>query len=85
MAGGVGLLCIGDMALARTDVKLGLPEVKVGPFPMQVLSLMPRRVLRDWTLSGEPFTADEALRYGLLNHVVAPEELDAKVDWLIGH
>lgn len=88
MAGGMGLLCMGDMAVAHTDVKFGLPEVKVGLFPMQVLSLMqrlvPRRVLREWTLSGEPFTADEALRYGLLNHVVAPEELDAKVDWLIG-
>ncbi|MCQ4322480.1 enoyl-CoA hydratase/isomerase family protein [Stutzerimonas stutzeri] len=88
MAGGMGLLCMGDMAVAHSYVKFGLPEVKVGLFPMQVLSLMqrlvPRRVLREWTLSGEPFTADEALQHGLLSHVVAPEELDAKVDWLIG-
>ncbi|MFW5823790.1 MAG: enoyl-CoA hydratase/isomerase family protein [Marinobacter sp.] len=87
MAGGMGLLCMGDMAVAHSNVKFGLPEVKVGLFPMQVLSLMqrlvPRRVLREWTLTGEPFTAEEALQHGLLNHVVAPEELDAKVDWLI--
>lgn len=87
MAGGMGLLCMGDMAVAHSNVKFGLPEVKVGLFPMQVLSLMqrlvPRRVLREWTLTGEPFTADEALQHGLLNHVMAPEELDAKVDWLI--
>lgn len=87
MAGGMGLLCMGDMAVAHSEVKFGLPEVKVGLFPMQVLSLMqrlvPRRVLREWALTGEPFTATEALQHGLLNHVVAPQELDAKVDWLI--
>ena len=87
MAGGMGLLCMADMAVAHSEVKFGLPEVKVGLFPMQVLSLMqrlvPRRVLREWTLTGEPFTADEALQHGLLNHVVSPQELDDKVDWLI--
>ncbi len=88
MAGGMGLLCMADMAITHSGVKFGLPEVKVGLFPMQVLSLMqrlvPRRVLREWTLTGEPSTADEALQHGLVNHVVAPEELDGKVDWLIG-
>lgn len=87
MAGGMGLLCMGDMAVAHSDVRFGLPEVKVGLFPMQVLSLMqrlvPRRVLREWTLTGEPFTAEEALQHGLVNHVVPADELDAKVDWLI--
>lgn len=87
MAGGMGLLCMGDMAVAHSDVKFGLPEVKVGLFPMQVLSLMqrlvPRRVLREWTLTGEPFTAEEALQHGLINHVVPADELDAKVEWLI--
>lgn len=88
MAGGMGLLCMGDMAVAHSNVMFGLPEVKIGLFPMQVLSLMqrlvPRRVLREWTVTGEPFTAGEALQHGLLNHVVAAEELDAEVDWLIG-
>lgn len=88
MAGGMGLLCMADLAVAHSGVKFGLPEVKVGLFPMQVLSLLqrlvPRRVLREWTLTGEPFTADVALEHGLLNHVVAPEELDTRVDWLIG-
>jgi methylglutaconyl-CoA hydratase len=87
MAGGMGLLCMADMAVAADHVVLGLPEVKVGVFPMQVLSLLkdlvPPRVVREWALTGEPFSAHEALAHGLLNHVVPAVELDAKTDWLL--
>jgi enoyl-CoA hydratase/carnithine racemase len=88
MAGGMGLLCMTDMAVAAEDVVFGLPEVKVGVFPMQVLSLLqltvPRRLVAEWCLTGEPFTAAEAKAAGLINHVAPSGELDAKVDWLIG-
>jgi enoyl-CoA hydratase/carnithine racemase len=88
MAGGMGLLCMTDMAVAADDVVFGLPEVKVGVFPMQVLSLLqltvPRRLVAEWCLTGEPFTADEARVAGLINHVAPRGELDARVDWLIG-
>jgi len=87
MAGGMGLLCMTDLAIAADHVQFGLPEVKIGLFPMQVLSLLqtvaPRRVVREWCLSGEPFGADEAKEHGLLNHVVPAAELDAKTQWLI--
>lgn len=86
MAGGMGLLCMTDMAVAADDVVFGLPEVKVGVFPMQVLSLLqrivPRRIVAEWCLTGEPFTPQEARTAGLLNHVVPRGELDAKVAWL---
>jgi enoyl-CoA hydratase/carnithine racemase len=88
MAGGMGLLCMTDMAVAADHVMFGLPEVKVGVFPMQVLSLLqsmaPRRVVSEWAISGEPFDAKTAQQAGLLNYVVPQAELDAKVDWLIG-
>jgi len=88
MAGGMGLLCMTDMAVAADHVIFGLPEVKVGVFPMQVLSLLqtiaPPRLVKEWALTGEPFDAKMALAAGLLNYVVPPAELDAKVDWLIG-
>jgi enoyl-CoA hydratase/carnithine racemase len=88
MAGGMGLLCMTDMAVAAEDVVFGLPEVKVGVFPMQVLSLLqltvPRRLVAEWCLTGEPFTAAEARAAGLINHVAPRGELDARVDWLIG-
>ena len=88
MAGGMGLLCMTDMAVAADHVQFGLPEVKVGVFPMQVMSLLqqiaPPRFVREWALSGEPFDAAQALAAGLLNHAVPAAELDAKVDWLVG-
>jgi enoyl-CoA hydratase/carnithine racemase len=65
-----------------------LPEVKVGLFPMQVLAMMeglvPPRVLREWTLTGDPFDAQAALAVGLVNHVVPAAALDAKVESLVG-
>ena len=88
MAGGMGLLCMTDMAVAADHAIFGLPEVKVGVFPMQVLSLLqtiaPPRLVNEWALTGEPFDAKTALAAGLLNHVVPAAELDARVDWLIG-
>jgi len=87
MAGGMGLLCMTDMAVATDKVQFGLPEVKVGLFPMQVFSLLqelaPRRAIREWAISGEPFSAADALESGLLNYVVPESELDARTDWLI--
>src|SRR3954447_24229090 len=88
MAGGMGLLCMTDMAIAADHVIFGLPEVKVGVFPMQVMSLLqsiaPMRLINEWALTGEPFDAKSAQAAGLLNHVVPVAELDAKVEWLIG-
>ena len=87
MAGGLGLLCMVDMAVAADRARFGLPEVKVGVFPMQVLSLLqtlvPRRLIHEWCITGEPFDAAMALSAGLVNYVVPSAELDAKVAWLI--
>src|SRR6202012_821237 len=86
MAGGMGLLCMTDMAVAAENAIFGLPEVKVGVFPMQVLSLLqsiaPPRLINEWALTGEPFDARSAQAAGLLNYVVPAAELDARIDWL---
>src|SRR3977135_3083472 len=86
MAGGMGLLCMTDMAVAADHVMFGLPEVKVGVFPMQGMALRqaiaPRRLVSEWALTGEPFDARTALSAGLLNYVVPATELGPKVDWL---
>jgi enoyl-CoA hydratase/carnithine racemase len=85
MAGGMGLMAMCDMAVASENAIFGLPEVKVGLFPAQVLSvlqhLIPRRALNELCLCGEPVSAREALEMGLVNHVA--EDLDARLDWLL--
>jgi enoyl-CoA hydratase/carnithine racemase len=52
VAGGMGLLCMADVAIASDHATFGLSEVKVGVFPMQVLSLLQHMVsprkLREW-------------------------------------
>ena len=85
MAGGMGLLAMCDMAVASPQAIFGLPEVKVGVFPAQVLSvlqpLVPRRILHEMCLTGEPINAAQALEIGLLNYVDA--DLDGRLDWLL--
>jgi methylglutaconyl-CoA hydratase len=87
MAGGMGLLAMCDMAIAVTHAQFGLPEVKVGMFPMQVASVMqhlvPRRKFIEMCITGEAITAEEALAIGLVNYVVPIEELDDKLSWML--
>ncbi|MEO8544054.1 MAG: enoyl-CoA hydratase/isomerase family protein [Burkholderiaceae bacterium] len=86
MAGGMGVMAMCDLAVATPKSIFGLPEVKVGLFPAQVLSvldkLLPRRILSEMCITGEPITAAQALEYGLINHV--REDLDEGVAWLLG-
>jgi methylglutaconyl-CoA hydratase len=86
MAGGMGLLCMADLAIASDHAIFGLPEVKIGLFPMQVLAnlkdLVPARILNAWCLTGARFDAAEAKASGLLNEVVPFSDLDAAVDRL---
>ncbi|MBD5633431.1 MAG: enoyl-CoA hydratase/isomerase family protein [Candidatus Eremiobacteraeota bacterium] len=88
LAGGMGLLAMCDLAVSVDAALFGLPEVKVGLFPMQVLALLrrlvPVRLLDEMCLSGEPIDAERALRAGLVNYVVPAAELDDKVAWLVG-
>lgn len=88
VAGGMGLLVMVDLAVAVDCALFGLPEVKIGLFPMQVLSLMkdlvPPRILREWAFCGDLFDAHQAQQAGLVNHIVPQDGLTAKVDEIIG-
>lgn len=85
MAGGMGIMAMCDMAVAAPHAIFGLPEVKIGLFPAQVLSvlggLLPRRVLAEMCITGEPVTAQQALELRLVNHVDA--DLDGRLQWLL--
>lgn len=87
VAGGMGLMAICDLAVAADHARFGLPEARVGVFPMQVLvylrHLLPARHVNELCLTGEMLDAARAREIGLVNHVVPGAELDAKVDQLV--
>jgi len=82
MAGGMGLLAMCDLAFASNKSLFALPEVKIGLFPMQVLTvlqhLIPRRVLTELCISGEPIDAATAKAIGLINDV--GDDVDALLE-----
>lgn len=85
MAGGMGLLSLCDLAVAAPHARFGLPEVKIGVFPAQVLSvlqgLIGRRMLTELCITGEPIDAAQAQACGLINAVA--DDLDASVQALL--
>src|SRR5882757_2987097 len=87
MAGGFGILCACDMAIAADDIRVGTPESKIGVTPMMILPFMlrvlPPRKLQELCVTGEQFSAADGLEMGLFNYVVPRAELDAKLDWLL--
>lgn len=83
MAGGFGIMCACDMAIATEDAVFAVPEVRLGLFPMMILPamqrVMSRRRLLELSLTGDTITAAEAFDMGLLNAVVPASELDTAV------
>lgn len=87
LAGGMGLMCACDIAIAVETATLGVPESAIGLFPMMILPYllraMPRRQLLEWCITGKRWTAQEALDARLLNRVVATGELDVAVEEML--
>jgi len=87
VAGGFGLLGLCDLAIAADHARFGLPEVKVGVFPMQVLVFLRRtmhaRHINELCLTGELVSAARAAEMGVVNQVVPQAGLDAAVDALL--
>lgn len=86
LAGGVGLLAAADMAIAADDIYVQTPELKVGVFPMMIMSLIARNVGRkhalELLLTAEKFSAADAYRMGLINRVVPRDALDEQTQAL---
>jgi enoyl-CoA hydratase/carnithine racemase len=87
LAGGFGLVCACDFAIVADHARLGVPEARIGLFPMMILPFMlrtiPRRKLLELCVTGEPISAADALAHGIVNHVVPFATLDEKVNALV--
>ncbi|MGI8845053.1 MAG: enoyl-CoA hydratase/isomerase family protein [Thermoleophilaceae bacterium] len=84
LAGALGIALACDLVIASEDAGFGTPEINVGVFPFMIMALIYRNVPRKQTtemlLLGERLTAAEAHEAGIVNKVVARDELDAAVD-----
>jgi E-phenylitaconyl-CoA hydratase len=80
LAGGMTLLLATDIRVATPSATFGLPEVGRGILAgnggtQRVLEQLPHAVGMELLLTGDPITAEDALRWGLVNKVVAPGAL----------
>jgi enoyl-CoA hydratase/carnithine racemase len=76
-----------DVRVASTRAKFAMPEVKVGIPSVVEAALIPRLIgfghARELLMLGEVIDAATALRWGLVERVVAPEALDAEVETIV--
>jgi enoyl-CoA hydratase/carnithine racemase len=79
MGGGAGLALAADLAVMAEGAKLGYPEPKHGIVAAIVMANLVRQVGRKAAFQlvslGEPVDAQQALRWGMVNHVVPLPEL----------
>jgi enoyl-CoA hydratase/carnithine racemase len=87
IAGGMGLMALCDLAVVADHARFGLPEVKIGVFPMQVLvylrQMIGARHINELCLTAELISAARAAEIGIANYVVPLDGLDARVDRLV--
>lgn len=71
-AGGLFFVAGANFVVASDDVSIGLPEVKRGLFPYQVMAslmeVMPKRKVMNWCMSGNDMSVQEAMSNGLITH-----------------
>ena len=81
LGAGVEIAASCDLRVASEEATFGMPEVKVGIPSVIEAALLPRLIgigrTRELVYTGEPITAAEAERYGLVERVVPAPELDA--------
>jgi methylglutaconyl-CoA hydratase len=79
VAGGAGIMVACDFVVAAEKTKIGFPEVRRGLVAGLVMTFLRRQVgernLRELVLGGELIDAARAKEIGLVNRVVAPNEL----------
>lgn len=87
VGGGAEMLLASDLALLSSDGSVSFPEVKNALFPggggapLRIGRSIHLKHAVELLLTGKPIDADTALAWGLVNHVVAEEDLlDAAMD-----
>ena len=84
LGGGAELAMMCDLVIAADDTQFGQPEISLGCYPPIAAAHLPRAIgfhkASEMVLLGEPITAAEAERVGLVNRVVPGANLNETVD-----
>lgn len=79
-AGGIGLIAVSDLAVARRASSFAFSEVRIGVAPAMILvpalGVTDQRLLAHMTLTGETFDAERAAQAGLLTAMVDQQDND---------
>ncbi len=75
LGGGTELALASDLVVAQSGAQFGLPEVKRGLIAaagglFRIVEQVPRKVAMQMLVTGDPISAEEAARWGLINQVV---------------
>ncbi|MEA2626683.1 MAG: hypothetical protein QOD06_2728 [Candidatus Binatota bacterium] len=78
--GGLELALCCDFRILAADAKLGVPEIKIGVLPgaggtQRLSRMLPPAIAKQMILLGESLDAEAALRHGLVNRVVAADDV----------
>jgi cyclohexa-1,5-dienecarbonyl-CoA hydratase len=88
LGGGCELAVYCDLVVASQKAKLGQPEIMVGVFPPIAALVFPRQIgykkALELIVTGDTIGAQECLSLGLVNKVVAPEELENATNAMVG-
>lgn len=87
LGGGLELAMACHLRIAAETAKVGQPEINLGLIPgfggtQRLLRLAGRAATLELCLLGAPISAARALELGIVNEVLPPEALDARVDAL---
>ncbi|MEM7676043.1 MAG: enoyl-CoA hydratase-related protein, partial [Myxococcota bacterium] len=85
LGGGCELLLACDFAIASTKAKIGLPEVSIGVMPgfggtIRLARRIGPGAARQMMFTAKPLSAEASRQCGLVNEVVEPDQLSARVD-----
>ena len=80
LGGGLELALACNLRTAATTARVGLPEVSLGIIPgyggtQRLSRVAGPSVAREWILTGDQFSAEEAHRVGVVNRIFPPAEL----------
>ena len=88
-AGGIGLIAVCDVAIGVPESMFAVTETRLGLVPANISPYLVRKIgaanARRCFLNGHQFDGEEALRLGLLDKVVASEQLDEAVEAEMRH